>query len=94
MNFGVAIYSLEDYFIFGINTLLDNINTQHFVQNGYCDVHFKRVNLGTNKYYIRAGIYEDQVEKLIDYVDQSKDYFQVQAFNLNTGIVHLDYEWG
>ena len=94
LNFGVAIYSLEDYFIFGINTLLDNINTEKFVQNGYCDVHYRGMNLGTNKYYIRAGIYEDKVEKLVDFVDQSKDYFQVQAFNLNTGIVHLDYEWG
>jgi len=93
LNFGVAIYSLEDYYIFGINTILDNVNTQKYVQNGYCDVHFKRINLGTNKYYIRAGIYEDQVKKLIDYVDQSNDYFQVQAFNMNTGIVHLDYEW-
>lgn len=93
LNFGVAIYSLEDYFIFGINTLLDHIDTEKIVQNGYCDVLFKKINLGTNKYYIRAGIYEDQVEKLIDFVDQSSEYFQVQAFNLNTGIVHLDYEW-
>jgi teichoic acid transport system ATP-binding protein len=94
LNFGVSIYSLEDYFVFGINTLLDNINTKEFVQNGCFDVHYKHINLGTNKYYIRAGIYEDKVEKLVDFVDQSAEYFQVQAFNLNTGIVHLDYEWG
>lgn len=93
LNFGVAIYSMEDYFIFGINTLYDNIDTERIVQNGYCDVHFRRINLGTNKYYIRVGIYEDKVEKLVDFVDQSAEYFQVQAFNLNTGIVHLDYEW-
>jgi ABC-2 type transport system ATP-binding protein len=93
LNFGVAIYSLEDYYIFGINTLFDKFDTEKFLQNGYCDVHYRHINLGTNKYYIRAGIYEDQVEKLVDFVDQSKDYFQVQAFDLNTGIVHLDYEW-
>jgi lipopolysaccharide transport system ATP-binding protein len=93
LNFGVSIYSQEDYYIFGINTLIDHIDTQKYVQNGYFDVHYKRISLGTNKYYIRAGIYEDEVEKLIDYVDQSREYFQVQAFNLNTGIVHLDYEW-
>jgi hypothetical protein len=93
LNFGVAIYSQEDYYIFGVNTLLDKFNTQEFLEKGYCDVHYPKLNLGTNKYYVRAGIYEDQVEKLIDFVDQSKEYFQVQAFNLNTGIVHLDYEW-
>ena len=93
LNFGVAIYSLEDYYIFGINTLMDNFDTHKYLQNGYCDIYFRSINLGTNKYYVRAGIYEDKVEKLIDFVDQSKDYFQVQAFNLNTGIVHLNYEW-
>ncbi|MCK9423291.1 MAG: ABC transporter ATP-binding protein [Bacteroidales bacterium] len=93
LNFGIAIYSLEDYYIFGINTLLDHISTEKYLQKGYCDVHYRRINLGTNKYYIRAGIYEDQSEKLIDYVDQSPEYFQVQAFNQNTGIIHLDYEW-
>lgn len=93
LNFGVAIYSQEDYYIFGINTLLDKIDTQKFMQNGYCDVLYKGINLGTNKYYIRAGIYEDQVEKIIDFVDQSKEYFQIQSFSLNTGIVHLDYNW-
>ncbi|MFZ4520885.1 MAG: Wzt carbohydrate-binding domain-containing protein [Bacteroidales bacterium] len=93
LNFGVAIYSLEDYYIFGINTLLDNLDTRKYLEKGYFDVHYRKINLGTNKYYIRAGIYEDKVEKLVDFVDQSKEYFQVQAFNLNTGIVHLDYEW-
>jgi ABC-type polysaccharide/polyol phosphate transport system ATPase subunit len=93
LNFGVSIYSQEDYFIFGINTLFDKIDTRKIVQNGFCDVHYKHIGLGTNKYYVRAGIYEDKVEKLIDFVDQSTGYFQVQAFNLNTGIVHLDYEW-
>ena len=93
LNFGVAIYSLEDYYIFGINTLTDKLDTSRFLGNGFFDVHFRNINLGTNKYYVRAGIYEDQIGKMLDYVDQSKDYFQVQAFNLNTGIVHLNYEW-
>lgn len=93
LNFGVDIYSLEDYYIFGINTWLDNFDCQKYLQNGYCDVLFKNINIGTNKYYIRAGIYEDQGEKMIDFVDQSADYFQVQAFSLNSGIVHLEYEW-
>lgn len=93
LNFGVAIYSQEDYFIFGINTINDSLDTSEMLRKGYCDVHIKKLNLGTNKYYVRSEIYEDKVEKLIDFIDQSVEYFQVQAFNLNHGIVHLDYEW-
>ena len=93
LNFGVSIYSVEDYYIFGINTLTDNIDTHDIIENGYFDVHYHEINLGTNRYYIRAGIYADHMEKLIDYVDQSSEYFQVQAFTLNTGIVHLNYKW-
>jgi ABC-type polysaccharide/polyol phosphate transport system ATPase subunit len=93
LNFGIAIYSQENYYIFGINTLLDQVDTRKFMQNGYFEVHYHKINLGTNKYYIKSGIWEDNVEKLVDFMDWSKEYFQVQAFNLNEGIVHLDYQW-
>ncbi|NCA77620.1 MAG: ABC transporter ATP-binding protein [Alphaproteobacteria bacterium] len=93
LNFGVSIYSIEDYYIFGINTILDKVDTSKITRNGFCDICYRNINLGTNRYYVRAGIYEDEVEKLIDYVEQSPDYFQVQAMDFNTGMVHLNYEW-
>jgi len=93
LNFGIAIYSQEDYYIFGINTFLDKIDTSKFMQNGYFDVRYYKINLGTNKYYIKSGVWEGTIEKLVDFMDRSTEYFEVQAFSLNEGILHLTYTW-
>ena len=93
LNFGIAVYSQEDYYIFGINTFLDRLDTHQYIKNGFFEVHYYKINLGTNKYYIKSAIWEDNTEKLIDFMDRSKEYFQVQSFNLNEGVVHLDYSW-
>ena len=94
LNFGIAIYSQENYYIFGINTFLDKIDTRDFVKNGFCEVRYPNLNLGTNKYYIKSGLWEDQAEKLIDFMDHSQESFRIQAVNLNEGVVHLEYHWG
>jgi len=93
LNFGIAIFSQEDYGIFGINTFIDRVDTQKFIKNGYFEVRYNQIALGTNKYYIKSGVWEDKEEHLVDFMHRSKENFQVQSFSRNEGIVHLDYEW-
>ena len=92
LNFGIAIFSVENHYILGINTFIDSIDTRNYMKQGYFEVEYKNIPLRNNSYYIQAGIFSEKVERQLDYLSRSK-LFRIFSKDKNQGIVDLAYEW-
>lgn len=92
LNFGVAIYNQEGNYLSGINTILDKIDTNHYIKQGYFQVHYKNIPFKTNTYYVKAGIFGKNDRTVYDFLDMSKK-FSVVDYNRNQGLIELNYEW-
>lgn len=92
LNFGVAISNIENDYIFGINTFIDKIKTEHYIKQGFFEVKYKNIPIRTNSYFIKAGIWGERPDKLIDSLNKS-NIFKVFSKNDNGGMVNLSYEW-
>ncbi len=91
-NFGVAIYSQENNYISGINTIFDKVDTRKYVEDGYVQVDYKNIPLIGNSYYIRASVVKDNFYLPYALLMKSQ-YFRVVSKDKNQGIVSLDYDW-
>lgn len=92
LNFGVAIFNQEGNYIFGINTIIDKIDTNHSLKLGYFQVNYKNIPLKTNTYYVKVGIFGGNDRVIYDFLDKSNT-FRVFSFSKNHGLIELDYEW-
>ncbi len=92
LNFGLAIFNQEGYYAFGINTIIDKIDTKKYVSNGYCQIDYKNIPLKTNTYYISFAIYGENEHVAYDYVPKLKT-FKVFSKDKNFGMVDIDYKW-
>jgi lipopolysaccharide transport system ATP-binding protein len=92
LNFGLAIYDNDSRYIFGTNTQLDKINLPKIIKNGYFEVSYSRIPLKQNSYYVKVGIWGDNLTKLIDFLDKSK-YFRVVQEDKYEGMVNLEHRW-
>lgn len=92
LNFGVAISNIENDYIFGINTFIDKIKTEHYIKQGFFEVKYKNIPIRTNSYFIKAGIWGERPDKIIDSLNKS-NIFKVFSKNDNGGMVNLSYEW-
>ncbi|OGI24082.1 MAG: hypothetical protein A2194_04130 [Candidatus Moranbacteria bacterium RIFOXYA1_FULL_44_8] len=92
LNFGVAIYNQENNYIFGINTVIDKVNTQKYIENSYFQVDYENIPLKTNTYFIKTGISGENGAVAYDFLDRSK-IFKVISKNHNEGLVDLCYRW-
>ncbi len=92
LNFGLAIYNDDGNYAFGVNTFMDEVDTQKYKKNGYCQVDYKNIPLRTNSYYVGFAIYGDNVHNAYDYVPRMKS-FQVFSKDKNFGMVNIGYKW-
>ncbi len=92
LNFGVAIYSQEGTYCFGINTFIDRVNTNNFVKRGFIEVKYEKMPLKTNSYYIQSGIWGKNVSATYDFLTKSKG-FRMVSLDKNQGIINLKYNW-
>jgi lipopolysaccharide transport system ATP-binding protein len=93
LNFGIALYSQENINIFGINTFIDSVDTKKYTERGFFEVTYKKVNLGAGVYFLKIGIWGNNVNSMIDFLDKSQN-FKIYNSSENQGIVHLGYNWG
>lgn len=93
LNFGIAIHNQEDNYIFGINTILDRVDTRKYLKDGYFQVNYNNLSLKTNSYYIKAGIFGKNDLEIYDFLYKSNP-FNIISRNQNQGIVELNYKWG
>jgi ABC-type polysaccharide/polyol phosphate transport system ATPase subunit len=92
INFGIAIYDQENHYIFGINTIIDKIDTDKYEKDGYFQVDYINIPLKTNTYYVKSGIFGENDKSVYDFLDKS-DIFKIVSANNNQGIVELIYKW-
>ncbi|MDY0302371.1 MAG: ABC transporter ATP-binding protein [Candidatus Moranbacteria bacterium] len=92
LNFGISIFNQEQVCLFGINTFNDRIDTGDIYKKGYFQVDYKKVFLGSDTYYIQAGVWGDAPTKIYFYLSRSKK-FKFFSGDLNIGLVRLDYKW-
>ena len=92
LNFGVAIYSQEGTYCFGINTFIDRVNADNFIKKGFIEVEYEKMPLKTNSYYIQSGIWGRNVSVTYDFLAKSKG-FKIVSLDKNQGIISLKYNW-
>jgi lipopolysaccharide transport system ATP-binding protein len=92
VNFGIALFNQENDYIFGINTIIDKIDTKRYIENGYCQIDYSSIPLKTNTYFIKSGIFGENDKLTYDFLDKSK-IFKVVSKNENQGLVELSYKW-
>lgn len=92
LNFGLSVLNQEGNYIFGVNTILDKVDTSKYVANGYFEVKYKNLNLLSNSYYVSAAIGKDNF--IVPYAILPKSsYFRVISSSKNGGITNLEYLW-
>lgn len=92
LNFGVAIFDQEGKYIFGINTVIDRISTEKYIQDEHFQIDYKEIPLKTNGYYVSVGIFGETDGKIYDFLHKST-FFKVISKNRNQGSVELKYNW-
>ena len=92
MNFGIAIFNQENQYIFGINTILDNIETKEYLEKGYFQVYYANIPLKNNHYYVKVGIFGKNDSVLYNFLNKS-EVFKIFSTNKNQGLVELNYKW-
>jgi energy-coupling factor transporter ATP-binding protein EcfA2 len=92
LNFGVAIFSQENHYALGINTIWDKVDTKKYIEKGYFQVDYRNIPLRTNTYYINLAIYGERYSITHDFVTRFKT-FKVVSGDKNHGMINLDYHW-
>ena len=92
INFGLAIFNQEGHYAFGINTIIDKIDTIKYVKDGYCQVDYNNIPLKTDLYHIGFAIYGESENIAYDYAPKLKT-FKVFSKDKNFGMMNIDYRW-
>lgn len=91
-NFGIGLYNAEGSYIFGINTLIDEIDTKKIVEEGYFQITYKDTALNSGSYYVLAGIGGNNFSIMHAFLPKSQ-HFKVISRDKHEGVVRLDYKW-
>jgi ABC-type polysaccharide/polyol phosphate transport system ATPase subunit len=92
LNFGLELFSQENLYVIGINTIIDKVDTNKYIAQGFFEVNYSKIQLNANLYYFKVGIFEENDQKIIDFLHKS-DEFRVVTNSLNQGAFQLFYHW-
>lgn len=89
---GVAIRTIDNQYICGLNTLLDNQKVKWDIGANTFLLEYKNLNLIGGSYYIDVAIFDQNAMVSIDYKSKVKTFFIHSAY-LGEGIMILDHKW-
>lgn len=89
---GVAIHRIDNFYICGLNTALDNFKVSWQKGNNTCNLHYDSVNLIGGRYYLDVALFEENAYVPIDYRTKIKT-FDVKSDYVGEGIVILNHKW-
>lgn len=92
LNFGIALFNQENNYIFGVNTILDKVDTAKYIKKGYFQVNYMNIPLKTNTYFIKSGIFGEGDSVAHDFLERSKTFKMISG-SINQGMVELSYKW-
>lgn len=86
-NIGVSIFTDDDYYIFGANTILDNyMLKENEVQYSF------QVTLGGGKYYARVGFFGETDSDKVYFINDGPHFSVISEANWQ-GVTLLPHEW-
>lgn len=89
---GIAVMSIDNKYICGLNTLLDQFCVTYKLGSNTIFLKYKSVNLLGGSYYFDVAIYEKNAQVPIEYRGKMKEFF-VNTPYVGEGIFILDHEW-
>lgn len=89
---GVAIHSIDDIYICGINTLLDKEQVNYKKGSNTLYLEYNTFNLLGGSYYFDVAIFEKNAHIPIDYKAKIKEFF-VKSTYIAEGICVLPHSW-
>lgn len=89
---GVAIRSIDNKYICGLNTLLDNIKISWQLGENQCELSYHNFNLTGGNYYFDIAIFDKTATVPIDYRSKIKTFF-VRMDYIAEGVVVLNHHW-
>lgn len=89
---GIAIMSIDNKYICGLNTLLDNYHVNFQIGTNSILLTYKHVNLLSGTYYFDAAIYESNAQVPIEYRGRMKEFY-VSTPYIGEGIYIMDHSW-
>jgi ABC-type polysaccharide/polyol phosphate transport system ATPase subunit len=93
VNFGVAIFDQDGSYIFGINSIIDNIDTSKYIQEGFFQIDYHNVPLKTNAYYLKIGVFGESDHIVYDFLNKSRTIRFISR-DRNQGLLDVAYKWG
>lgn len=90
---GLAIRSIDNKYICGLNTLLDNYTVQWKKGKNVCEITYEGFNLTGGNYYFDVAIFDRTATVPIDYRTKEKVFFVNMGY-IAEGIVVLNHHWG
>ncbi|MBE5940061.1 MAG: ABC transporter ATP-binding protein [Lachnospiraceae bacterium] len=89
---GIAIRSIDNKYICGLNTLLDNHKVKWEVGSNVCELIYEKFNLTGGSYYFDVAIFDRTATVPIDYRSKAKNFFVKMGY-IAEGIVVLNHHW-
>lgn len=89
---GVAIRRIDNEYICGLNTKLDNVSIPWKAGYNEVTLTYPRMNLMGGEYYFDVGIFDQTGIVNLDYKAKIKNFF-VKMDYIAEGIVVLEHEW-
>ena len=89
---GVAIRSIDNKYICGLNTLLDSVDVPWKLGENTIELNYERFNLTGGNYYFDIALFDKTATVPIDYKSKIKTFF-VKMDYIAEGIVVLNHSW-
>ncbi|MGG2198122.1 MULTISPECIES: ABC transporter ATP-binding protein [Paenibacillus] len=89
---GVAIHTIDNIYVCGLNTLLDKVKVEYTKGGNTIYLNYKNINLLGGSYYFDVAIFESNAHIPIDYKAKVKEFF-VSAPYVGEGLYIMPHEW-
>ena len=89
---GIAIRSVDDEYICGLNTKLDSFDISWKKGLNECTLIYNKFNLTGGSYYFDAAIFDKTATVNIEYKSKIKSFF-VKMDYIAEGVVVLNHKW-
>lgn len=89
---GLAIRSVDNKYICGLNTLLDNVSVNWESGKNVCELVYEKFNLTGGNYYFDVAIFDRTATVPIDYRSKAKSFFVKMGY-IAEGVVVLNHHW-
>jgi ABC-2 type transport system ATP-binding protein len=86
-NAGIAIFSESGEYVFGTNTMLDNVTLK-----GNHARYSVKLNLGNGRYYVQVGLFGREDTEKIYFVDKAAEFSITSSLKWQ-GLTHLEHQW-